>query len=1221
MKNKLLITTALVTAISATNAFSADLPEDAANLTTGSYEVNATNTTINHNGKINLSGDAQLAVSGTLERNENDVLEGKSLFNGREISVSGNSKFSQTEVISNFDLTVSENAEVKFENSLVNGTTSISGGKVDIIGTASNFDKLNVSGGTLNILNDDSAVNAIDINVTGGEININDSGLWAQDASSGNQQTTQQTTQQSTKFNISGGTINATNDSIIQSSYVASMRDQRTVTDYSKETADINISGTAEINLSNLSGIDMASSGDINISEKSKINMNDSFILQAGKTGDINLLGGSLNLNDSVIARGFDYGEDHIADTSHDTSGSFNMTGGELNIQSGNNTIASMPENTGMVNISGGTINIAKDAILNVYKTSAKYLDDISSSNSEKDTINLTEAGTINLSGDLLSHVSGNGTINFDDSASQISGNVSGSNLNFNADHSLSQAITGAIRNLASLNVNKGTLTYDKPVEGSTGNVNVAKGAGLNINSFMWAGELNLAGNVAVNSDVMAQGNINITDGTVNMNGASLNARNEGIKMTGGTVNMNDGGDDPDLTFWAAKDINISGGTINMNGSEASIDTFYDWLDGNGDLMPKPEKPGDVNINGGTVNVNSATAEISSEGKIEVSNGGVINVNSGGVLSSFNSFVVDENGMDSVSKGTINVAENGTINLAGQLKANVAGSGNLSFKSAEGLVDGNVSGANMSFEADHSLSKAISGTIGDLASLNVNKGTLSFDKSTGTIANLNVSSTLDIGTNTVQANNVNFKDNSTLKFTVAGKEDGSYGQIKATDITISPNGTKLDLTLNSSVLGDGETKDFTILSGNVDGEFAQLSENSRYDFKNLGNGQYKITGKASAADIVADAGGTSNNAGTASAWDSVALESEPSSTAGTVAVALADLSGKATTPEGKKAYVEALTAIAPEVAPMVQQTQSETANQVFGAVGTRLSGGSISTGGEGMSSGDNIFERAAVWVQGLFNKSKLDDTSKSYGFDADSNGVAMGAEKYINDNTKVGLGYAYTNTDIDGFMRSTDVDTHTAIVYGEYKPSNWYINGVATYGWSDYEEHKNVANVDVKSKYDTESFGLQAMTGYDMQVKGFGVTPEVGLRYVHISQDAYTDSADQRVSGNDSDILTGVIGAKVTKAWQMSNGMMLKPEARFALTYDLMNDDAASVVSLANGSAYTVEGEALDRFGMEFGAGITAEVNDNVEFSLGYEGKFREDYQDHTGLLNAKYKF
>ena len=42
---------------------------------------------------------------------------------------------------------------------------------------------------------------------------------------------------------------------------------------------------------------------------------------------------------------------------------------------------------------------------------------------------------------------------------------------------------------------------------------------------------------------------------------------------------------------------------------------------------------------------------------------------------------------------------------------------------------------------------------------------------------------------------------------------------------------------------------------------------------------------------------------------------------------------------------------------------------------------------------------------------------------------------------------------------------------------------------------------------------------------------------------------------------------------------------------------------------------------MEFGAGVTAEVNDKVELSFGYEGKFREDYQDHTGLINAKYKF
>ena len=408
----------------------------------------------------------------------------------------------------------------------------------------------------------------------------------------------------------------------------------------------------------------------------------------------------------------------------------------------------------------------------------------------------------------------------------------------------------------------------------------------------------------------------------------------------------------------------------------------------------------------------------------------------------------------------------------------------------------------------------------------------------------------------------------------------------------------------------------TLFEGAVDNKFTTELSNNRYNVSSKDGKTYDVTYTATASDVVTDAGGSVNNAQTAEAWDTLAQSPTASANAKAVSAVLKDLSEN-----NEQAYVDALTAVAPEVAPMVQKTQTETANQVFGAVGTRLTGGSISTGGEGMASGDSIFKRGAMWVQGLFNKSKLDDTSKAKGFDADSSGIAFGAEKFVTDDTKVGIGYAYTNTDIDGFMRSTDVDTHTAIVYGEYKPSNWYVNGIATYGWSDYEEKKSVAGVGVKADYDVETFGLQAMTGYDMNINGLGITPEAGLRYVHIKQDAYKDSADQRVSGNDSDILTGVIGAKVSKNFELSNGMNIKPEARIAATYDLFNDDVNSVVTLANGSAYAVDGEALDRFGMEFGAGVTAEVNDNVELSLGYEGKFREDYQDHTGLINAKYKF
>lgn len=762
------------------------------------------------------------------------------------------------------------------------------------------------------------------------------------------------------------------------------------------------------------------------------------------------------------------------------------------------------------------------------------------------------------------------------------------------------------------LTVNGGTLSLnDSTIKTFNGNTEISGDAVLNLNN---------------NSDIDTN-KLTISGGTINLNKGELRENNS-FAMTGGTINANGQtqigsvGRDTEkvegtVTSYAGGTTDISGGVINVKGGVGLGSSANDIYD-NG------------NVIFGT--------------SIKLRGDATLDIKEGATLFAYENYKIDEpdsddGDLDAVTfgnKATITMNDSTSkINLAGALRANINGDdrGKIHFQNSNAKIDGNVEDVSLIFEDSHSLNNAISGNIGALDILAINKGTLTFDKEpTDTITTVQVGNgaTLDIGDKTLHSSGdkadgegVIFADNSTLAFTVTDKD--TYGKIKANYIKISENGTNLNMTLNSAALAKGETATFKLFNGadaaeaEVEGKFVNLSQNSRYEFTDNGDGTFEVTSVGSATDAVVDAGGSANNAGTAEAWDSVSA-SNSSPVAAAVTEKLAQLSNSTNAAE-QKTYVDALTAVAPEVAPMVQKTQTETANQVFGAVSTRLTGGSISTGGEGMASGDNIFKRGAMWVQGLFNKSKLDDTSKAKGFDADSNGIAFGAEKFVNDDVKVGIGYAYTNTDIDGFMRDTDVDTHTAILYSEYKPSNWYVNGIATYGWSDYEEKKSVAGVGVKADYDVETFGLQAMTGYDMNIDGLGVTPEAGLRYVHIKQDAYKDSADQRVSANDSDILTGVIGAKVSKNFELSNGMNIKPEARIAATYDLMNDDVNSVVTLANGSAYTVNGEALDRFGMEFGAGVTAEVNDNVELSLGYEGKFREDYQDHTGLINAKYKF
>ena len=675
--------------------------------------------------------------------------------------------------------------------------------------------------------------------------------------------------------------------------------------------------------------------------------------------------------------------------------------------------------------------------------------------------------------------------------------------------------------------------------------------------------------------------------------------------------------------------------------------------DGTGIYLIKDEGPYNTDSN--------KTLTIANEKKVTFEGNNYIDGTEGTSLtfegdgSVVNDGVLDSSGHNIVTN--VEIVNNGTIK--GNISSNnnpasdSAGTGNLIMTNAASKVIGDVTGTNIYFKNHHTLSESIKGTIDVNQMMIDNDGSLIANAAftandlvigskngksgTGSMtlkdnvsvggAKVNSGSTLDLGDKTLTVKGghpqgkdvVRLMDGSTLAFNFGkGQIDGNVNLEGSVDLkpTIALGTENGD---HKFITKDVSRKDLTQYGDDFDKETAKwnvLNDNNLYSVELTDDTTLNIE-KKSTSEIATSTGANANQAGAITA----VISGESSNT--TFNAIANNINGmlQSSNKAEVKAGLDAITAMSPDVAPLVQKTSVETTNQVFNAVGTRLSGGSIKSASEGKASGDNVFERAAVWVQTLFNKSKLDDTSDAKGFDSDSTGVAFGAEKFVNDDVKVGVGYAFTNTDIDGFMRDTDVDTHTAIVYGEYKPSNWYVNGIANYSWSDYSEDKNVAGVGVKADYDVETFGLQTMTGYDMDVNGVNVTPEAGLRYFHVKQDSYKDSAGNKISSDDADILTGVIGAKVNKDFALENGMNIRPEARFAVTYDLMDADNSSFVTLANGASYNVEGESLDRFGMEFGAGVTAEVNDNVELSLGYEGKFREDYQDHTGLLNAKYKF
>lgn len=597
------------------------------------------------------------------------------------------------------------------------------------------------------------------------------------------------------------------------------------------------------------------------------------------------------------------------------------------------------------------------------------------------------------------------------------------------------------------VNISGGTINMDKgDISADTKSLNVTGGTlDLKNGSNLWSdiGNINISGsdtsitldnskiiiepeNYTQNPDDQATitisgGNIDLNNnsqivaGATGLDGAPSSSKTS-IQINGGTINF-DETSSISLTEKNTGDLNISGGKI--TGTE--IGNYG---------------KGNVNISGGEV---TATDIGATQGNLVISNGTVNMIK----VDSIRSEGLYARDTMSIKGGTVNMS--GKENLIWGDNISMTG-GELNIKDSSGFISKNavnIEAGTVNIAENSSLGWAKANgdnivfdtTVGDNSIINLgSQATLNLDgtlnshvNSTGNInfknnaakiagnVTMNNGGVMNVGLNhAVVDGDATFNSGSTLKIEVADTDN--HGSLKANNIT-GNDGAKLSLNVTKQMTVGDTLTGLTLFEGTVNNKFVSELSNNRYNVSSKDGKTYDIAYTATASDVVADAGGSVNNAQTAEAWDTLAQSSTASANAKAVSAVLKDLSEN-----NEQAYVAALTAVAPEVAPMVQQTQSENANQVFGAVGTRLTGGTVSTGGEGMSSGDSIFKRGAMWVQGLFNKSKLDDTSKAKGFDADSSGIAFGAEKFVNDDVKVGVGYAYTNTDIDGFMRSTELN-------------------------------------------------------------------------------------------------------------------------------------------------------------------------------------------------------
>ena len=465
---------------------------------------------------------------------------------------------------------------------------------------------------------------------------------------------------------------------------------------------------------------------------------------------------------------------------------------------------------------------------------------------------------------------------------------------------------------------------------------------------------------------------------------------------------------------------------------------------------------------------------------------------------------------------------------------------------------------------------------------NTAKGALNDIYNAGTV---NVAGSLTLDGGIAGTGSVVFKDGASLTATL------NTTKIEAASVEFEGN-NKINLIVEN---GTADAEYDFIKATTLEGEEKVTFDSSLYNLSLTEAGKIALEAK-SAGQIAQDTGVSEETAQTLAG---IAAVDAPAAAAISEAAQEVLASGDVATVEAE------LGKLTPNDKNATQQAAIDVATQVAGTVSGRLSSLGASVG----RSGGDVKAEYGMWAQGMYNKSKLDGAFRGY-----TQGLAFGVDTLINDVYTVGIGYAYTATDVKS-DRKTKAFGDNFFVYGQYKPSNWYVNGMVSYAHTNYKEEASVFGNAVDAKYDVDTYAGQLAAGYETKI---GITPEIGARYIYLKQDTYSNGIST-IDADNYDVLTGIAAVKYA-APAMGKEVVVTPEARMAATYDFIADNGQSVVSMPGATAYVAEGERLARFGAEFGVSAKVEYKD-LELSLGYDFGVRRDYTSQTGSIKLKYNF
>jgi outer membrane autotransporter protein len=292
-----------------------------------------------------------------------------------------------------------------------------------------------------------------------------------------------------------------------------------------------------------------------------------------------------------------------------------------------------------------------------------------------------------------------------------------------------------------------------------------------------------------------------------------------------------------------------------------------------------------------------------------------------------------------------------------------------------------------------------------------------------------------------------------------------------------------------------------------------------------------------------------------------------------------------------------------------------------------------SNGGAASSDGPLDFGRLGVFINGSIASGDRDETTNSAGYDIDTVSVTLGADYRFTDSFVAGAAVGYTSgdTDIDSNGGNLDSDGYNFSLYGTYfQDSGLYVDGVLTYGSSDYDQRRNirytlgstVIDQEARASFDGSEWSASIGGGYQMSRGALTFGPTARIEYIKTDVDGYDETMSNptgngggwatHINSQDLKSFTSKLGGEVSYAVSTSWGVLL-PSAQVEWVHEF-EDNAGNVSGFylqdTSQTAFSLATDDLDQNYYNLTLGVSAQFAEGRTGYISFRKLFGYDDLD-----------